>query len=270
MAFVLANVIVAMLASPAIMGLALQANSPNLEWIPPTSPATVLGALRYLMVAPGVRFDVTGNARTILSWVELVVAMVTLTVLAAQARRVTRDRLAFALLVLFPVLFVMLLCGVSAFRPVFVPRITVWLTVPVAIIAASGFTSPRLTRLRPVAIGLMASCIVLGLIDTSFAPARHNPDWRGFIADSHASLAPGAVLVVGPHSGPLGISYYGDPAMAQRVQQWWPRPAHRETNAEWLERTVSGPNPISTPQLRDVIRSGRPVSLILDTDDTDL
>lgn len=270
MGFVLANVIVGMLASPAIMGLALQAKSPNLEWIPPTSPATVLGALRYLMVAPVVRFDVTGNARAILSWVELVVAMATLTVLAAQARSVTRDRLAYALLVLFPVLFVMLLCGVSVFRPVFLPRITVWLAVPVALIAASGFILPRWRTLRPVAIGLTACCIMLGLTDTTFGPPRHNPDWRGFITDSRVNLPRDAVLVVGPHSGPLGINYYGGPTIAPRVKQWWPTPTHRETNDEWLERTVSGATPISTAQLRNVIWSSRPVSLILDSDDTEL
>jgi hypothetical protein len=77
------------------------------------------------------------------------------------------------------------------------------------------------------------------------------------------------VLVVGPHSGLLGISYYGGPTIAQPVEQWWPAPTHRETNAEWLERTVSGANPISTEQLRNVIWSGRPVSLILDSDDTE-
>jgi uncharacterized membrane protein len=266
--FVLANVIVAMLASPAIIGLTLQMNSPNLEWIPSPSLANLLGAARYLMVAPVVRFDVTGSARALLSWVELVLAVAGLAVLAVQARCVTRDPLAYALLVLFPVQFVMLLCGVSVFRPVFVPRITVWLAVPVALVAASGFISPRCRKLRPIAVGLMASCVALGLIDTTFASARHNPDWRGFLADAQANLPSDAVLVVGPHSGPLGISYYGDPTMAQQVRQWRPTPSHRETNAEWLERTASGATPISTAELRDVVRSGQPVSLVLDSDDT--
>jgi uncharacterized membrane protein len=266
-AFVLANVIVGMLASPAIMALALQAKSPNLEWIPPVSLATLLAALRYLFIAPVVRFDVTGSAREALSFVELAVAGATLLMLAVQARRLGRDRLGFALLVLFPVLFVTLLCGISLFRPIFVPRITVWLTVPLAVIAASAFTSPRSRKLHPVAVLLMVACIVLGLTDTTFAHARHNPDWRGVIADVRADLPRDAILVVGPHTGPLGITHYGDPALAERVRLWQPPPTHRETNAEWLERTVSRATAMNTAELRDAIQSGRALALVLDTDD---
>jgi len=266
-AFVVANIIVGMLASPAIMALVLQANSPNLEWVPPISLATLLAALRYLFIAPVVRFDVTGGAREALSFVELGVATATLLIVAVQARRLGRDRLGFALLVLFPIFFVTLLCGVSLFRPIFVPRITVWLTVPLALVAASAFTSPRSRKLQPIAVLLMASCIVLGLTDTTFARVRHNPDWRGFIADARANLPHDAILVVGPHAGPLGITHYGDPALAERVRQWRPSPAHRETNAEWLERAVSGATAMTTAELRDAIRTGRNVALILDTDD---
>jgi mannosyltransferase len=270
LAFVFANVIVGLLASPAIMALALQAKSPNLEWIPPMGAASLLGALRSLMVAPLVRFDVTGTARETLSWTELGLALATLIVLAAVARRGFRDRLCYALLALFPLLFVMLVCGISVFRPILIPRITVWLVVPVVLIAAFAFTAPGSRRLRPVAIALMACCIVLGLFDTTFAPARHNPDWRGFIADARAATAPDTMLVVGPHAGPLGILYYGDAAIAGRVRQWRPPPGHPETNAERLELTASGAGPISTVQLGDAIRSGRPVSLILDDDDAPL
>jgi mannosyltransferase len=266
-AFILANIIVGMLASPAIMALALQANSPNLEWIPPLTPATILAALRYLFIAPVVRFDITGGARDALSFAELGVAIATLLVLAVQARRLGRDRLGFALLVLFPVFFVTLLCGISIFRPILVPRITVWLTVPLALIAASAFTSPRSRKLHPIAVLLMASCIVLGLTDTTFARVRHNPDWRSFISDARAKLPNDTILVVGPHAGPLAITYYGDPALAERVRQWRTSPTHRETNAEWLERTVSGASTMTTLELRHAIQIGHPIALVLDTDD---
>ena len=267
MAFVLANVIVGMLASPAIMALALQVNSPNLEWIPPVNAATLLAALRYLMIAPLVRFDITGGARETLSFIELGAAVATLAVVAIQARRVGRDRLAYALLVLFPVLFLTMICGISIFRPIFVPRITVWLTVPVALIAASGFIAPRVPRLRPLAIGLVCACTILGLVDTTFSPARHNPDWPAIVSDARANLPADGMLVMGPHAGPLGITYYGDPALSERVREWRPSPTHPETNAEWLERTVSGAKPISTTELRAAISAGRPVSLVLDSDD---
>jgi hypothetical protein len=160
-----------------------------------------------------------------------------------------------------------LLCGVSLFRPIFVPRITVWLTVPLALVAASAFTSPRSRKLHPIAVLLMASCVALGLTDTTFARVRHNPDWRGFIADVRANLPPDAILAVGPHAGPLGITHYGDSALAGRVRQWRPSPTHRETNAEWLERAVSGATTMTTAEVREAIQTGRTVALILDTDD---
>ena len=75
---------------------------------------------------------------------------------------------------------------------------------------------------------------------------------------------------MGPHAGPLGMLYYGDASIAGRVRQWNPPPGHHETNAEWLERTVSGAPPISTEQLEQAIRTGHPVALALDEDDKPL
>ena len=271
LAFLFANVIVALLASPAIMALAMQAKSPNIEWMPPLSLAGLMAVLHCLMVAPVVRFDVTGTAREVLAWTELGMAVAALAMLSLAARRRFRDRLSYALLVLFPLLFVMLLCAVSMVRPILIPRLAVWLVVPVMLVAAVAFTQSKAPRLRLLAIVLTAGCILLGLSDTSFAPARHNPDWRGFVADARAAgIADDAVLVAGPHAGPLGILYYGGPAIAEHLRQWRPPPGHQETNAEWLERTTSGARPISTAQIGDAIRAGRPVSLFLDDDDEPL
>ena len=148
-----------------------------------------------------------------------------------------RDRLGYALLVLFPLVFMVLVCGISVFRPILIPRITVWMVVPVAVVAAFAFTSPRTKRMRPVVIGLMACCLLLGLFDTNFAAPRHNPDWRAVVAEARTTLPPDTLLVMGPHAGPLGMLYYGDAAITDRVRLWKPPPGHHETNAEWLERT---------------------------------
>ncbi len=269
-AFLFANVIVALLASPAIMALIIQAKSPNLEWMPPMGAASLLGALRFLMVSPLVRFDVAGSARVVLSWTELGVALATLIVLALVARRSIRDRLGYALLVLFPLVFVVLVSLISVFRPILIPRITVWMVVPVVVIAAFAFTSAKVRRLRPVAIALVVGCLVLGLFDTNFSTARHNPDWRGVIADARATLPPDTLLIMGPHAGPLGMLYYGDAAITERLRQWKPPPGHPETNAEWLERTVSDARPMSTAQLADAVRAGQSVALVLDIDDQPL
>ena len=233
--------------------------------------ASLLAALRFMMVSPLVRFDVTGIARAVLSWSELGVALATLILLALVARRCIRDRLGYALLVLFPLLFVMLVCGISVFRPILIPRITVWMVVPVMLVAAFAFTSPKLRLLtRRAAIALMAGCLVLGLTDTTFAVVRHTPDWPAFIDDARATLPPDALLVVGPHTGPLGMVHYGDAAMVERVRLWRPPPDHHETNAEWLERTVADAQPMTTAQLDAAVRSGQPVWLILDEDDVPL
>lgn len=269
-AFLFANVIVGLLASPAIMALAMQAKSPNLEWMPPMGAAALLGALRFLMVSPMVRFDVLGEARVVLSWTELGMALAALIVLGLVARRSIRDRLGYALLVLFPLMFIVLVSLISVFRPILIPRITVWIVVPVVVIAAFAFTSAKVRRLRPVAIALVVGCLVLGLFDTNFATARHNPDWRAVVADARFTLPPETLLVMGPHAGPLGMLYYGDAAITERLRQWNPPPGHHETNAEWLERTVSGAVPLSTVQLADAIRAGQSVAVILDEDDKPL
>ena len=190
LAFLFANVIVAMLASPAIMALAIQSKSPNLEWMPPMGAASLAGALRFVMVSPLVRFDVVGAARATLSWTELGVALATLVVLGLMARRAIRNRLGFALLVLFPMVFMVLVCGISVFRPILIPRITVWMVVPVLLIAAFAFTSPQVRRLRPLAVALVAACMLLGLFDTTLASPRHNPDWRHFVANVRAPRCP--------------------------------------------------------------------------------
>jgi len=193
-----------------------------------------------------------------------------LAVLGVVARRAIRDRLGYALLVLFPLVFMVLICGISVFRPILIPRITVWMVVPVAVVAAFAFSSPRTRRMRPVVIGLMACCLMLGLFDTNFFAARHNPDWRAVVAEAHTTLPPDTMLVMGPHAGPLGVLYYGDAAIADRLRLWKPPPGHHETNAEWLERTVSDARPMSTEQLEAAIRAGQPVALVLDEDDKPL
>ncbi|MCW3475835.1 glycosyltransferase family 39 protein [Limobrevibacterium gyesilva] len=265
--FLLANLVVAVLAAPVLVAMALQARSPNIAWMPPFGLDTLLIVARYLMVGPMQRADLGDSGSRILLWTEIVLAAATAIVLFALARGTIRDRRAFALVLVFPALFLLAATAVSLARPILIPRIGIWLSVPASLAAAFILTGHARRKLRLLAGGLMAACIGIGLVNNSLAPAEHKPDWRALLRDNPADAADGPLLVAGRYVGPLGIAFYSGDAVHRPLRHWVPAPDETPTAADLLSRAASGAEPITTQQIVATIRAGRHLRLFLsDTD----
>jgi hypothetical protein len=170
------------------------------------------------------------------------------------------------------VLFIVIASGVSVPRPILIPRVGIWLSVPICLAVGFVVTDPAAGRLRLLASSLFAACLGFGLWNNVLAPAQHKPHWPEFAHD-HPAGADAPILVAAPHAGPLGLDFYGgrnrDDGLAPPPVplQWVVHPEHAVTLAEALERRVTGSVTISTDEIGALVRAGRHVTLFCDDDD---
>ena len=264
----LATLLVLAGAVPQMVAMALQAHSPNIEWMDPFSGITLLALVRYVLVGPmvAVALDPAENLRLP---VEALLATAGALLLFASAWRAIGpdNRLGRAIVVLFPLLFLAIGTVVSLERPILVPRVGIWLSLPVGL--AAGFVFVRPSRIGLVAGALLAACLAFGLQDNVLAPLQHKPHWQELARDNPAGPDV-PLLVVGPHTGPLGLDFYAvrsaapHPAVPRILL---PDPAPAPTLADRLERDATGARPIAMGEFLALIQAGRPVRLAYDDDD---
>ncbi len=269
--FVVANLFVALFAAPQAFAMAVQARSPNIEWMEPFGLDTLIIANRYVMLGPMVRNDLGGHFSHVMLLIEMGLATVASAALLLAVRRSLPNRPAIALVLAFPLLFIVITSAVSMVRPILIPRVGVWLGVPICLAAAFVIVAGT-GRLRLVAVGLMGACLGLGLWNNVLAPAQHKPHWRELARDNPAAAA-APILIAAPHAGALGLDFYGGdngalglpPPPVPRL--WVPHPQTPVTLAERLERETTGATRIDTAEIAALIRDGRHVTLFADEDD---
>ncbi len=273
---VAANFAIAVLCLPVLIAMLVQSGSANIGWMPGPGLDTPVILNRFLLIGPMVRSDlgVDGSRTELLT--EMGLASVTaLTLILLTARAVPGPgKPARALLLYLPLLFVAILIAVSLARPVLIPRVTIWLSVPICLAVAAILTGRLVWPARAFAGVLMGCCLAIGLWNNVLAPAQHKPDWRALlaahptgIADAPVLIADAPVLIAGPHAGPLGIAHYTDGPIRRRLLHWTTTPERPATTADLLERRVSGATAIATADLAALIAGGTPVVLYLDDDD---
>ena len=264
----LATLLVLAGAAPQIVAMAAQAHSPNIEWMDRFSGTTLMALVRTILVGPMVAIDRDPAANPRLP-VEALLAMATALLLAPVAwRAIGAGRpLARGLVVVFPLLFVAIASVVSLERPILVPRVGIWLGLPVAL--AAGFLAARPSRPGLFAGAMLAACLVMGLQDNVLAPLQHKPHWPEFIRDN-PDVAGAPLLVAGPHTGPLGLFFYaarGDGARPSVPRILLAEPASVPTLADQVEREATGAQTIDMAGFLALIREGRAVRLVYDDDD---
>ena len=172
-----------------------------------------------------------------------------------------------ALVLLFPMAFILIIGGISLLRPILIPRVTIWISPAICLAVAATLGRPTgwLGKILPAS--LFAGCVAIGLWNNVIAPAQHKPDWAGLVRDNPPDKIDGPLLVAGPHAGPLGIAFYSKTPIVRPLRHWQPQPGQVLTLADHLERGQSGATPIETDELMALIRQGTHVRLYLDDDD---
>jgi mannosyltransferase len=271
-AFLVATVGIGLIGGPVMVAMAWQARSPNIEWMPHFGLDQLIATAWYLLVGPLTRNDFDGSSPSAMLLTEMGLACVAAITLLVVARGLIRDRLGMAMLLLFPVLFITLLCAVSVVRPVLIPRVTLWMTVPISLSAGFVLMSRAVVAWRMLGVLPLLGCIGLGCWNNVISPTEHKPDWPALLRDTAADGEGGEILVAGPHAGLLGVTFYskGKPGIALRQWQPTPKPDADITTAERLGAKISGAAPMSTAELAAFIEAGGHPRLFLDGGDTAL
>ena len=264
-----ANFAVAVLSLPVLIAMLVQSGSANIGWMPGPGLDTPVILNRFLLIGPMVRSDLGAEGSRMELLIEMGLASVAaLTLILLTARAVPGPgNPARALLLFLPLLFVGLLVAVSLACPVLIPRVTIWLSVPICLAVAAILAGRLAWPARACAGVLMGCCLAIGLWNNVLAPAQHKPDWRALLAAHPAGIADAPILIAGPHAGPLGIAHYTDGPIRRRLLHWTTTPERPATTADLLERRISGAGAVATAELAALIAGGTPVVLYLDDDD---
>ena len=204
-AWVAVNALVAFAGLPAALALAGGSSAGAMAWIPKLRARDVAVALSTL-VSGVVTDPLTAGAP--------LAAALLLALAASLWVRPPAWRERVVVLVI-PGLFLALVLAVSLDRMILLPRILVWMTVPLALALARGLcvASP----VRPVLGALTVAVLAVGVTwQVGFAATAKEP-WRDVLGAVAPSLAAADLVVLGPSSDPVVLAYYAPGVAGARL-----------------------------------------------------
>jgi hypothetical protein len=185
----------------------------------------------------------------------LALALAAVLVLGIFVLRLT-DRRILAVLVAAPVLDFAIIVASSLRQPILVPRLLCWMWIPLSVLLAIVLKSPSRLRIPLAAVTALVLAVGLGFQLSQDATAKE--PWRLFLARIAPALAHADLVVTGPWTDPMGLTYYG--ADMRKVAQW------SENQPATIENTtirlLIGVPDISRATLEADINAGRRVVLI--------
>src|SRR4051812_14753812 len=153
--FVVANATVALLAVPELRAIAAQTGRHDLDWIQPPDLITLLNLGNHLVVDPSTPLR--------LFRLGCMLSLATLALLAALIPRLRLRRTAALLLLGVPATFLATTIGLSYVSPFLIPRIVIWIGVPLSLLAGMALVSPAPRWQRGVFALTYGACILVGL-----------------------------------------------------------------------------------------------------------
>jgi hypothetical protein len=254
--FVATNAVVAVLALPQLLAMLAQAGRTDVTWIEPPNLPGLVTLATVLLVDP-----FTPQARFRLAW--LLAAGLVLALLAL-APRLRPGRRAFAFLILAPVAFMGAAILVSLKVPFLIPRVAIWISVPLCILLAHLLLLPGARAGRAMLALALALAWGVGLHGVQARTPDFKEDWRGLSAAVAHRARATDLIVIGQGTIPTGIALYADPLRATR--SWRPQGTPERRN-RFLPEGVPVPLSLPTAALAEEVRAGRPVWLVLNRKD---
>lgn len=252
---ILANLGVAVLSVPQLWAILVQAGRYDLDWIQPPDLVSLLNLANSLLVDP-----VTPQTAFRLS---CILSALVLALLLASLAFVRPNRLAVAYLLAVPALFLAAVIGLSFKSPFLIPRILIWIAVPLCVLAGMALQPPVPRGLRAALVLAFAACIGVGLYGVYVRTATDKEDWRGVMAELMPRLAPQDIVAVGSETSILPILHYSGGAFEGTGRQLWRWVPAPRTPDLYLPDTTMPPLLVSTETLASAARDGRRVWLLL-------
>ncbi len=245
------NLGVGILSLPYTHNLLSAAHAGGLEWMPPLSIRLIASVLTSFFNGMLTPHPLPGGA---------VAVAVVAGLVAAVAARPPPGRI-WAVTIAVPVLFFVLVCGVSLARPMLIGRILCWAVVPFCVLAGRQIAAGG--RMAFVLGGTLLLASMVGLFYNETTPYGGKEPWKQAFADIEPRAAAGDLLVISPSSNALIPLRYAPEMRNLRI---WSAglpdtimtPAHRRLHVL----------PITTTALQEQIASGRTVWLMSNGFDT--
>ena len=241
--WVVLNSIVLVLALPYLVHVLNASQSGGLDWISPLQLRDVVNSVAV----------VTDGLLTPFPWPSAFVATALLSVLAASllVHRPTANTA--AVLVFIPGVFFIELILVSLARPILLPRVLCWTSIPLCVLIGRQLLCAG--RLRFAIAGAVVVAFGTGLVAQETARNANKEPWREIFAQLGSQLSQADLIVLSPRFNPLVLKYY-DPGAIRAARLWDEqlRPSIMTVAAQRMQIPV-----IDWKQISDDIAAGKVV-----------
>jgi mannosyltransferase len=249
------NLVAAILAVPQLWAIIMQTGRFDVAWIQPPDLVALLNVVNTLLVDP-ITPQSAFRLSCILSALLMAPFLVSLVFL-----RPSRYMVAFLLGV--PAVFMAVTIGLSLKSPFLIPRITIWIAVPICVLAGLALQPPVPRWLRAVLVLAFAGCISVGLYGVYARTPTDKEDWRGVMAEVMPQLAPQDIVAIGPDTSVLPLLHYSGGAFEGTGRQIWRWVPETRQPDIYLPNNILPPLLASTEALAAEAQQGRRIWLLL-------
>ena len=236
------NAIVLAFGLPYLLHVATAGRNGGLDWMPPLSLHEIGTSVSA----------VAGGILTPYPWPVFPLAVALTASLAASIHWYRPTPRATITLVVVPCLFVGLVVAISLTRPLLLPRVLAWATVPLCTALAGQLLKPGWVRLAVLASVIAAFGVGLAFQVTSLSGNKE--PWREAMRDVAPELAKADLVVMSPLFDPMVLTYYAPQARNVRLWDAGLRPTIMTAAAERLHIPM-----IVQSQILEAIKARRSV-----------
>ena len=250
--WVAANVAVAIVALPVMIGMASPIQLRQLAWIAPVNLHDIGAVISNTLVGTLTPSHFPGA---------ILAVLVAAVLLISIWRYFPAPRAALIALAI-PILYAALIVVVSvAIQPIFLSRIFSWTVIALCLLEARACLARG--WLRPLAVAAIAATIGVGLSYQLTAPADAKEPWREAIQSAAERLDRADLVVLAPGTDPGAVMYYAP--RLHHVAMWW---SERMTPSELgIMPGIFGIPGITEDDVARQITGGSRLSLIARTSD---
>ncbi|GGC32323.1 membrane protein [Siccirubricoccus deserti] len=253
------NVVVVALSVPQILAMIGQQGRFDLAWIPKPDLVGLFGLAGALLADPTPALRLRHTA---------LLALAIAGLLAVLLWRVWPGRRAMLFLAAPPAIFLAVTLLLSLWSPFFLPRIAVWVTVPLAVLLAMVLTSPAAPGWARGGLAVvLALGIGFGLRGVLVTAPAMKEDFRGLAAAMAPQVAPADTIALGPRTNLLGLAFYLEESRQQA--RWQPAGAPEIQLAPFSPEGVPDAVPLPSAALAARVRAGQRVWLVLNPRDAE-
>lgn len=245
------NAIVLALGLPYLIHIATAGQNGGLDWVPPLSLHEI--GTSASAVASGLL--------TPYPWPAFPLAVALMASLAASVYWGRPAARAIVTLVIVPSLFVGLVVAASLVRPILLPRVLAWTTVPLCTALAGQLVMTG--RLRVAALATVTAAFGIGLAFQMTSLDSGKEPWREALRELAPELGQADLVVISPLFDPMVLTYYAPHARNVRLWDASLRPTIMTAAAERMHIPT-----ISRNEILQSIKAGRFVWVLANSLDT--